>query len=84
MDRHRADVMWQEAVAAIGPWVNAELNRDKKKHRKPFSLYEWTLTGLRKPVRAPKKQKRDPAELFAFIGQSLRALGGKDHVDSSG
>ena len=55
----------------------------EKRHKKPFSLFEWTLTGLAKPARKAVKKKRDPAALFAFISDGLRVLGGKDHGDSS-
>ena len=68
-------------MAAVGPWITAEVNRDRKKQRKPFSLFEWTVTGLTRPKR--KRKKRDPGTLFASISGSLRALGGKDDVNSS-
>jgi hypothetical protein len=68
-------------MAAVGPWLNAELNRDKKKHKKPFTLAEWTITGLTRPKK--KRRRVDPGSLFASISGSMRALGGVDDVNSS-
>lgn len=80
LKRHRGDVYWQEAMAAVGPWITAEVNRDRKRHRKPFELMDWTITGL---CRKRKRKKRpEPGALFAHISGSLRALGGKDDGNS--
>jgi len=58
MKRHRGDVRWQEAMFAVGPWITAEVNRDRKKRKRPWSLGEWTISGLAKGL----KKKREPTE----------------------
>jgi len=73
--------MWQEVMAAVNPWVYAEANRDRKKHRKPYSLQEWTVKGLTTPRK--RKVVRDPATVFGGISAGLTALGGKTDVKPS-
>lgn len=65
---------------AIPAWITAEVNRDRKRHRKPFSIWEWTVTGLIKG--AKKKKPPKPQALWDKIGGAMAAFGGKaDGID---
>lgn len=81
LDRYRGDQMWREAMAATPAWVMAECNRDKKRHRKPFTLHEWTIRGLTKPKR--KKKKPTAGVLWQRLQGVMGAFGGKPDGDGN-
>lgn len=76
-----------EFMHAVPVWLNAELNRDKKRHRKPFSIHEWTITGIleftEKKRKARAKAKKDPNSLWDRLSGAMQMLGGKADGDGN-
>jgi hypothetical protein len=55
LDRNKLHVQWQESMAALHPMLYAERHRDKTKRRQPYSLQDFTLTGLAKAALAAEQ-----------------------------
>lgn len=89
MRQHRRDVQWHEYNAALPAWVLAETNRDRKRQRKPWSLWQWTLTGLSSGRRRRKRQRSQPQDtdkqqqLRARLDGVMKAFGGKEAGDGN-
>lgn len=80
--RHRIDGQWKETMAAVQPMLFAEAHRDETKQKRPYTLEEFTLTGMakatRKAIRAQKEAeaRRTPEAVWAKIGGLMRVCGG--------
>lgn len=79
MERHQLDVKWKEAMAAVQPALYAEAHRDSKKKTTPFTIKDFTLTGM---VAAARRAERDaeklakPEAVWEKINGLMKGLGG--------
>jgi hypothetical protein len=82
-ERHAAEILWWEACFAIHPHLVAEMNRDKKRRRKPFELRDFTLTGLAADMKAtPTDAPKDQSGLRSRIDRAMSRFGGKRGSDN--
>lgn len=78
-DRLAADARWQEALNAVNPWLTAEMNRDRKRQKKPFTLRDFMLT---EQAARPQRKPPDQGQLRAKLDQVFGGLGGKRGSDN--
>ena len=79
LDRYRLDGHWQEAMAAVQPYLYAEAHRDEKKQGQPFTLQGMTLTGLAKAARRAERARKkalNPEQVWSTIEGMMKAFGG--------
>lgn len=67
-------------MAALSPWVMAEVHRNSKARRSAFKLRDFMLSELGNDDDEPMPQlpPADPSGLWGRIGAALKALGGND------
>ena len=73
-DRFAAAARWQEALNAVTPWLTAEMNRDRKRQRTPFTLRDFMLS---EQAARPQRKSPDQGQLRAKLDRVFGGLGGK-------
>lgn len=69
--RLEADCRWRETMAALAPWITAEINRDRKRRRKPFAIRDFVLSEIAKTPQRARAGDQD-----ALRSKIDRMLGG--------
>lgn len=70
MERHSLDLRWNETLAAIQPALYAEAHRDEKKQKRPFTINDFTLTGMFKAAKRAEieaKKQKTPEQIWAKV-----------------
>lgn len=65
------EVSWTETMAAVHPSLYAEAHRDEKKRKQPYTIQDFTLTGMFKAAKraeAEAKKQQTPEQLWKKIG----------------
>lgn len=66
-------------MAAIQPMLYAERHRDEKRRRRPFSLEDFTLSGMAKAAKQAEiaaEKAAQPEQIWSKIGNLMKGLGG--------
>ncbi len=71
------EINWHEAMAAVHPSLYAEAHRDSKTRTKPFTINDFTLTGMFKAAKRAErlaKEQKTPEQIWAKVS---RMFGGR-------
>jgi len=71
------EVQWMETMAAVQPSLYAEAHRDQEKRKQPYTLNEFTLTGMFKAAKRAEKLAEEQKTPEAIWDKVSKMFGGR-------